>query len=225
MNYAPAQFELGKLLLSDNTEGKLLLSGNNVSKHPEEAVKWYIKAALQNYADAQYSLALCIKNGIGTKKDKAESALWLKKAAEQNHVAAKLMLEQLEFLQSSPTNENVILPASNQIEIPSGDVDSSSSSSSDIIAESLSPATSNTQFTSLPTSIFNGILDKNPLINAIRDKQPLERIVALLKENPYLLKKTSDWGIPPLSIAVTEGKLDIVALLINQGADIIPIAI
>ena len=49
-----------------------------------EAVKWYRKAAEQNYAPAQYNLGVCYANGQGVAKDEVEAVKWYRKAAEQN---------------------------------------------------------------------------------------------------------------------------------------------
>ena len=55
-----------------------------VAKDEVEAVKWYRKAAEQNYADAQAYLGACYLYGQGVVKDEAEAVKWFRKAAEQN---------------------------------------------------------------------------------------------------------------------------------------------
>lgn len=57
-----------------------------------EAVKWYRRAAEQGYADAQYNLGVCYKNGTGTQKDEAEAVKWYRLAAEQGHADAQYNL-------------------------------------------------------------------------------------------------------------------------------------
>ena len=57
-----------------------------------EAVKWFRKAAEQNYAAAQYGLGLCYANGRGVAKDDVEAVKWSRKAAEQNHALAQYNL-------------------------------------------------------------------------------------------------------------------------------------
>ena len=57
-----------------------------------EAVKWYRKAAEQNFAEAQYNLGVCYDNGQGVAKDYAEAVKWYRKAAEQNHAQAQYNL-------------------------------------------------------------------------------------------------------------------------------------
>jgi TPR repeat protein len=57
-----------------------------------EAVKWYRKAAEQNYAKAQYNLGLCYEHGNGVAANRVEAAKWYRKAAEQNDVNAQFNL-------------------------------------------------------------------------------------------------------------------------------------
>ena len=53
-----------------------------VPHNDEEAVKWYRKAAEQNYAPAQLKLGLCYATGQGVAVDTAEAVKWYRKAAE-----------------------------------------------------------------------------------------------------------------------------------------------
>ena len=46
-------------------------------------MKWYRKAAEQNYAAAQYNLGFCYDNGEGVAKDYVEAYKWLLLAARQ----------------------------------------------------------------------------------------------------------------------------------------------
>ena len=57
-------------------------NGQGVAKDEVEAVKWYRKAAAQNYADAQVNLGICCANGRGVVKDELEAVRWYRKAAE-----------------------------------------------------------------------------------------------------------------------------------------------
>jgi TPR repeat protein len=52
-------------------------------------VKWYRKAAEQNYAPAQFNLGYCYANGQGVGKNKVEAVKWYRKAAEQNYTPAQ----------------------------------------------------------------------------------------------------------------------------------------
>ena len=67
---AAAQNRLG--LISQNGEG--------VEQDYAEAIKWYLKAAEQRSAIAQYNLGLMYSRGL---QDYAEAARWFLKAAEQ----------------------------------------------------------------------------------------------------------------------------------------------
>ena len=80
---AQSQFELGKAFYF----GKLGLDTNQV-----EGVKWYRKAAEQNFAQAQYGLGFCYGEGKGVTKDYAEAVKWFRKAAEQNIAEAQFNL-------------------------------------------------------------------------------------------------------------------------------------
>ena len=57
-----------------------------------EAVKWYRKAAEQNFAAAQYNLGVCYDQGDGVAEDQVEAAKWYRKAAEQNDADAQYNL-------------------------------------------------------------------------------------------------------------------------------------
>src|SRR6266540_1173259 len=80
---AKAQYELGRAFFSGTPR---------VAKDEAEAVKWFLKAAEQNVADAQFSLGVCYANGQGVTEDDAESVKWFRKAAEQNLADAQYNL-------------------------------------------------------------------------------------------------------------------------------------
>ena len=61
-----------------------------------EAVKWYRKAAEQNYAPAQYNLGVCYVNGHGTAKDYVEGYKWWLLASAQGSEDAKNAVAMLE---------------------------------------------------------------------------------------------------------------------------------
>jgi TPR repeat protein len=72
---------------SQNELGCAFLVGNlGVPKDVVEAVKWYRKAAGQDYAKAQCNLGACYAKGEGVGKDEAEAVKWYREAAE-NHLA------------------------------------------------------------------------------------------------------------------------------------------
>ena len=73
--------------------GRLLLcNGEGVAKDQVEAVKWFRKAAEQNFAEAQYNLGVCYYAGEGVAKDQVEAVKWYRKAAEQNLAEAQYNL-------------------------------------------------------------------------------------------------------------------------------------
>ena len=69
--------------------GGCYASGRGVAKDEAEAVKWWRKAAEQNYAQAQYNLGTSYCYGRGVAKDEAEGVKWHRKAAEQNFAEAQ----------------------------------------------------------------------------------------------------------------------------------------
>ena len=72
-----------------------MLPGRGVAEDVVEAVKWYRKAAEQNYAAAQYQLGVCYYRRGGVAKDLAEAAKWYRKAAEQNHPRGSIPFRRL----------------------------------------------------------------------------------------------------------------------------------
>ena len=61
------------------------------------AMSWLQKSAEQGFAEAQYSLGVCYKNGDGVTKNIAEAVKWYRKSAEQGHSEAKQQLESEEI--------------------------------------------------------------------------------------------------------------------------------
>src|SRR5262249_6271082 len=66
--------------------------GQGVSRNYTEAVKWYRKAAEQNYGPAQCNLGICYANGQGVSRNYTEAVEWYRKAAEQNYSPAQYNL-------------------------------------------------------------------------------------------------------------------------------------
>jgi TPR repeat protein len=73
-----AQFEVGLAFAS---------SGDRFD--PTEAARWYLKAAEQSHARAQYNLGLMYLKGQGVPRDKALSRSWMSKAANLGDAAAQ----------------------------------------------------------------------------------------------------------------------------------------
>src|SRR6266704_6820789 len=80
---AQSQGELGAVF----TFGHL-----GVAKDDAEAVKWYLKAADQNVAKAQFNLGVCYDDGLGVTKNEVEAVKWFRKAAEQDYAMAQFNL-------------------------------------------------------------------------------------------------------------------------------------
>jgi len=60
-------------------------------------VKWYRKAAEQNFWGSQFNLGFCYYNGIGVAKDDAVAVKWYRKAAEQNFALAQATVGECYF--------------------------------------------------------------------------------------------------------------------------------
>src|SRR6266487_6496664 len=72
--------------------GLRYLDGKDVPKNQVEAVKWFRKAAEQNYARGQNGLGVSYGEGEGVAKDQVEAVKWFRKAAEQNFAKAQVNL-------------------------------------------------------------------------------------------------------------------------------------
>ena len=67
-------------------------------------MKWYRKAAEQNYVDAQFNLGMCYEKADPGTEDWAEVYKWLSLAARQGHEGAK---NYITFLESKLTPEQI----------------------------------------------------------------------------------------------------------------------
>ena len=65
------------------------------SEKNEGSFEYYLKAAKQGDAEAQYNLGVCYRNGYGVEKNPAEAVKWLRKAADQGDAQAQAILEDL----------------------------------------------------------------------------------------------------------------------------------
>src|ERR1019366_1356189 len=86
---AKAQFFVG---LGYTTGMGFYTTGMGVERDKVESVKWYRKAAEQNFAPAQYFLGACYDGGTGVEKNAVEAVRLYRKAAEQNYVKAEFNL-------------------------------------------------------------------------------------------------------------------------------------
>ena len=58
-------------------------------------MKWWLLAAKQGDANAQYNLGICYATGVCGKKDLKEAEKWLREAAKQGHENAMNKLKEL----------------------------------------------------------------------------------------------------------------------------------
>ena len=58
-------------------------------------MKWWRKAAEQDYSTAQFNLGGCYYEGLGVEKDKAEAMKWFRLAADNGEEDAQEALEML----------------------------------------------------------------------------------------------------------------------------------
>ena len=79
LGYAPAQEKLGDIYRQG-------LLGNE--KSPKKSFNWYLKAAEQGKASAQFYVGYFYASGYGIKKDEELAFEWYTKAAEQKNAAA-----------------------------------------------------------------------------------------------------------------------------------------
>jgi hypothetical protein len=73
-NYLPAQTAMGDLL--------------RISQDYEDSFGWYLTAAYQGDAAAEYALGRAYAGGEGVEKNSAKALYWIKHSAEKNYVAA-----------------------------------------------------------------------------------------------------------------------------------------
>ena len=59
-----------------------------------------------DHSEAQYTLGMCYKNGLGTCEDKDIAIQWFQKAAKQGHKEAKKMVKAMKFERFFSTGNN-----------------------------------------------------------------------------------------------------------------------
>ena len=64
--------------------GVMYEHGKGVAQDYHQAISWYLKATEQQYASAQYSLAVMYYNGRGVAKDMSKVKYWIRQAYEGN---------------------------------------------------------------------------------------------------------------------------------------------
>ena len=65
-------------------------------RHYREAAEIWTTLAEQGDAEAQYSLGVMYKEGIGVPQDHGKAINWLKKSCDQGHEHARLIVDVLE---------------------------------------------------------------------------------------------------------------------------------
>lgn len=70
-------------------------SGAGVQRDYAQAYNWYVAAALQNDAEAQYRLAMIHASAMGVPRDDGEAYAWLTVAIENGHKQAMEAREDL----------------------------------------------------------------------------------------------------------------------------------
>ena len=83
--------------MAQNNLGDCYRNGIGVEKDPEEAVKWYRKAAEQNNHWGQYWLGYCYENGYGVERDKDKAYHWYALASAQGNDDALKAIERLYY--------------------------------------------------------------------------------------------------------------------------------
>lgn len=82
--------------VSQDALGVLYALGNkDVPRNYPAAVKWFRKAALQDYADSQYRLGTMYEAGRGVNQDLQEAMKWYSLAAKQGQLGAELKLAKM----------------------------------------------------------------------------------------------------------------------------------
>lgn len=64
-------------------------TGLGTTKNPEEAVRWYERAAAAGHVNAAFNLGACYRDGCGVAQDHATAVRWLEKAAVAGSVSAQ----------------------------------------------------------------------------------------------------------------------------------------
>ncbi len=84
--------------------------GEGISKNPEQAVKWYCKAAVKGSTKAQRNLAWMFLNARGIEKDEALAVRWFKAASKSGDNYSTQMLSRLDENLQTKKSVCVVLP-------------------------------------------------------------------------------------------------------------------
>jgi len=84
-------------------ESRLREEGEEVLANRQEAIKWFLRAAEQGNAFAQFELGRCYY----VNEEMAEAVYWMRKAVEQGHKKAGLLQSIEKELEESENNSNI----------------------------------------------------------------------------------------------------------------------
>jgi TPR repeat protein len=77
---------------SQNQLGNLYYLGMGVKADMDEAFKWYLRAALNNWADAQINVAMMYRYGRGVKSDLLRAWAWQRHARSNGKEIAEIYM-------------------------------------------------------------------------------------------------------------------------------------
>jgi TPR repeat protein len=72
--------------------GMYYFNDDSVPQNKQEAVRWFRKAAKQNFSAAEYQLGMCYFNGIGVPRNEVMAVRWFRRAADQDYPKAQASL-------------------------------------------------------------------------------------------------------------------------------------
>jgi len=81
--------------ISQNALAQMYENGKGVTSDINLAMNWYKKAALQDYAPAQFHIGRLLAQGNKVQQNIREAAYWLEQAANLGYADAKKMLAEL----------------------------------------------------------------------------------------------------------------------------------
>lgn len=87
------------------TLAKLFLYGNGVTKDPEQAIAWFIKAAKKGHAEAKNFLGIIYINGSETKIDCKKSIYWFNQVPSYSYNYNKIQINLAWTLSTCPDNQ------------------------------------------------------------------------------------------------------------------------
>jgi len=86
--------------------GKMYQDGRGVEQNPEEADKWYRRAAEQGLMKAQIRLGINYFFGDAVKKDHVEAFKWFLKSAEQGDILSQYYVAKMYEKKGNGINQN-----------------------------------------------------------------------------------------------------------------------